>query len=66
MKHFKEMTEDEMFEREFNHLNEKFGSEGYAKCYIKDEEYEAFLNDMKEILSDIEKYKEYYVEITKE
>ena len=66
MKHFKEMTEDEMFERDFNHLNEKFGSEGYAKCYIKDEEYEAFLNDMKEILSDIEKYKEYYVEITKE
>lgn len=66
IKHFPEMTEEEMFEREFNHLNDKFGQEGYAKCYIQDEEYEKFLNDMKEILSDIEKYKKYYEEVTKE
>ncbi len=66
VKHFPEMTEDEMLEREFNHLKEKFGSDGYAKCYIKDEEYEKFLNDMREILSDIEKYKKYYEEVTEE
>ncbi len=66
VKHFPEMTKEEMLEREFNHLNDKFGEEGYAKCYIIDEEYEKFLNDMKEILSDIEKYKKYYEEVTKE
>lgn len=64
VKHFPEMTEEEMVEREFNHLKDKFGSDGYAKCYIKDEEYEKFLKDMQEILSDIEKYKKYYEEVT--
>ncbi len=63
VKHFPEMTEEEMIEREFNHLNEKFGSEGYAKCYIMDEEYEKFLSDMRDILSSIEKYKEYYFKV---
>lgn len=65
MKHFKEMTEDEMFERERAELRNRFSKEN-DRCYIKDEEYEKFLNDIADITSDIEKYKEYYREVTKE
>ncbi len=66
LKHFSEMTEEEMLEREFNELKNRYGEEGYSKCYLKDEEYDKFIEKMKELTSDIEKYKDYYQSITKE
>lgn len=64
LKHFPEMTEEEMFERERNELRNRFSKEN-DKCYIKDEEYEKFLDDMADITSDIGKYKEYYSRVNR-
>lgn len=36
-------TDEELFERAYKHLNIKFGENGYAKFFFKDEEYEKFL-----------------------
>ena len=47
-----EATEDELFERAHKHLCLKFGENGYAKFYFEDEEYENFLKEIRELLSD--------------
>nr|MBP3259147.1 HD domain-containing protein [Bacilli bacterium] len=51
-KHFPNYTEDELFNRAYNVMKDKFGSDGYAKFYFKDTKYEKFLNDMRELLED--------------
>lgn len=51
-----ELTEKELYERAFNHLNLKFGVGGYAKFFLKDKEYESFLEDIREVLKDKEKF----------
>lgn len=45
-------TDEKLFERAYKHLNMKFGENGYAKFFFKDEEYEKFLKDIRELLSD--------------
>ncbi len=49
-------TDEELFERAYKHLNLKFGEGGYAKFFFKDEEYEKFLHDIRELLANKEKY----------
>ena len=60
-------TDEELFERAYKHLNMKFGENGYAKFFFKDEEYEKFLKDIRELLSDkkifIETQKNYINEL---
>ena len=60
-KHNPELSDSELFERAYNHLNDKFGNKGYAKFYFKDEEYEKFLNDIRNLLSN----KELFIETQK-
>ena len=45
-------TDEELFERAHKHLNLKFGEDGYAKFFFKDDEYEKFLHDIRELLAD--------------
>lgn len=45
-------TDEELFERAYKHLKLKFGENGYAKFFFKDEEYEKFLTDIRALLSD--------------
>lgn len=45
-------TDEELFSRAFYHLNQKFGKNGYAKFFFKDEFYENFLKEIRELLSD--------------
>lgn len=45
-------TDQELFERAYKHLNMKFGENGYAKFFFKDEDYEKFLKEIRELLSD--------------
>ena len=45
-------TDEELFERAHKHLNLKFGEDGYAKFFFKDEEYEKILHDIRELLAD--------------
>ena len=49
-------TDEELFERAYKHLNMKFGENGYAKFFFKDEEYENFLKDIRELLSNKQKF----------
>ena len=47
-----EYNDEQIFEDCHFHLNDKFGENGYAKFFFKDEEYEKFLTEIRELLSD--------------
>ena len=49
-------SDEELFERAFQHLQAKFGACGYAKSYFEDEEYRQFLRDMRALLADKDAY----------
>ncbi len=49
-------TDEELFEGSYKALLNKFGENGYAKFYFKDSTYEKFLHDIRELLSDKEKF----------
>lgn len=49
-------TDEELYERAHKHLNLKFGENGYAKFYFKDEEYEKFLSEIRALLADKNKF----------
>ena len=56
-----EYDDEQIFEDCHYHLNDKFGKNGYAKFYFKDEEYEKFLTDIRDILAN----KDRFIEIQK-
>lgn len=49
-------TDDELYERSFYHLNDKFGVDGYAKFYLKDEKHLNFLENIRNLLKDKENF----------
>lgn len=49
-------NEEELFENAHKNLKMKFGENGYAKFFFKDEEYENFLKEIRELLSDKKKF----------
>ena len=51
-----EATERELYERAYEHLNLKFGINGYAKFFLKDAEYDKFLENIRDILKDKENF----------
>lgn len=51
-----EATDDELFDRAYEHLKIKFGENGYAKFFFKDDVYEKFLKDIRDLLSDKNNY----------
>lgn len=51
-----EASDKELFNDSFIHLNLKFGENGYAKFYLKDEEYEKFLTELRTLLKDEENF----------
>ena len=63
-------SDDELFERAYNVLLNKFGENGYAKFFFKDNEYEQFLKDIRKLLKDKEKYietqREYIMKLKRE
>ena len=54
--HEKDYSHEQLVNRVYKHLTEKYGENGYAKCYIKDEEYENAINKLRESLKDKEKF----------
>lgn len=56
-KHEPDFTDEELFERAYEHLVMKFGEDGYAKFFFKDDEYDNFLKEIRELLSDKENFK---------
>ena len=49
-------TDEELFLRAYDVLQNKFGEDGYAKFYFKDSKYEKFLKEIRELLKDKDKY----------
>ena len=66
LKYFPGISEEEIIERGYSHTLEKYGSKGYAKHYVKDEEYESFRKYINSILKDKETFSEKYKEINTE
>ena len=63
-------TDEELFMRAYDVLQNKFGEDGYAKFYFKDSQYEEFLKKLRELLKDKDKYistqREYIEKLKKE
>ena len=49
-------TDEELFERAHSVLVNKFGEDGYAKFFFKDQKYEDFLKELRELLKDKNKF----------
>ncbi|MBE6799743.1 MAG: HD domain-containing protein [Ruminococcaceae bacterium] len=60
LKHFPNCTKQEMIERAYKHTDQKYGKSGYAKHYIKDEEYEIFRENINLLLSNKEDFAKKY------
>ncbi len=65
LKHQPDCTVDEMIERAYLHTKEKYGSEGYAKHYVEDEEYNEFREKINLLLSDKNLFAKSYTLINK-
>ena len=50
------LTDEELYERAYNVLVNKFGINGYAKFYFKDKKYEDFLIKIRKLLEDKNKF----------
>ena len=63
-------TDEELFLRAYDVLQNKFGENGYAKFYFKDSKYEKFLKEIRDLLKDKDKYistqREYIKQLKKE
>lgn len=64
LKHFPNSTKQEMIERAYEHTEQKYGKSGYAKHYVKDEEYENFRENINRLLSDKNLFAEKYNKAT--
>ena len=51
-----DLSDVEIFEGAYKVLSNKFGENGYAKFYFKDTTYENFLKDIRQLLSDKNKF----------
>ena len=65
LKHFPHCTKEEMLKRAKGHTEQKYGRSGYAKHYVKDEEYEAFREEINLLLQDSEKFEAKYYKANK-
>ena len=65
LKHFPHCTNEEMLKRAKDHTEQKYGKSGYAKHYVKDEEYENFREEINLLLQDSEKFKDKYYKVNR-
>jgi uncharacterized protein len=63
LKHFSPKSNEEIIERAYEHTSDKYGSHGYAKHYLNDEEYEAFILKARDLLKDKDSFTKYYKNI---
>lgn len=65
LKHYPNLSVEKIIERGYQHTKDKYGSDGYAKSYVYDIEYDNFLSQINELLSDVTKFKNVYKQINK-
>lgn len=63
LKHFSPKSNEEIIERAYDHTSDKYGSQGYAKHYLNDEEYEAFILKVRDLLKDKDSFTQHYKNI---
>lgn len=63
MKHFTGLSFDEIIDRAYTHISEKFGKNGYAKIYVIDEEYDKFKEDVKMTLKNKDEFIKRYINV---
>lgn len=63
IKHYPDYDLNQMLERAYKHISEKFGDCGYAKIYCEDEKFDKFKAEVKELLKDKEKFVAKYIEV---
>lgn len=51
-----ELSQEEQIERVYQHLTEKYGKDGYAKTYLKDEEFDNSIEKLRQALSNKEEF----------
>lgn len=64
LKHFPEYDREQRIERCYQHMQDKYGTGGYAKSYVRDEEYLQFLRTIQELLDDKEAFRARYIAVT--
>lgn len=62
VRHFPNISLDEAIQRGYQHLKEKFDTNGYAKAYCPDPEYDAFKAKMISLLNSQTSFRQYYLE----
>ncbi len=60
LKHFPICTKEEALKRAYEHTEQKYGKAGYAKHYVKDEEYENFRENINSLLLNKENFTKKY------
>lgn len=63
LKHYDNLSLNEIIERGYNHTKEKYGKSGYAKNYVIDEDYNNFTKQIDELINDKEKFIETYKKV---
>ena len=63
LKHETDLNIDKIIERAYNHTKDKYGSNGYAKSYVVDVEYNQFKKEITNLINDKEKFKIRYLEV---
>lgn len=65
LKHFPGYTIDQIVDRAYNHMKEKYGHDGYAKVWVRDIEFENFKEEVSYLLENKEEFRKRYLEINK-
>ncbi len=63
LKHFPNLTQEEIIRRGIEHAKTKYGKNGYAKHYLQDDEYNAFISEIRLLISDEKRFEERYKSI---
>lgn len=64
LKHFPGYDREMRIERCYQHMKDKYGDGGYAKSYVRDDEYILFLQTIRQLLADKEAFRARYISIT--
>ncbi len=65
LKHQPDSTLQEQLDRAYTHTSEKYGSEGYAKHYVYDEEYENFRMEINNLIKNPYLFEEKYKSVNR-
>ena len=60
------MNNEEIIEGSYELLKNKYGEDGYAKFFLKDEKYENYLKELRELLKNKEEFIKRQEKIIKE